>query len=99
MVMISHCIYPALAPEEASRSPQVMQDLLRGELGFEGVVVSDDMNMGAIPPDLAAWQAAIVQAVAAGGDMLLVCRHLDQCWAAYEALKRRRPGARPSRAA
>ncbi len=86
MVMISHGIYPQWDATQASRSPRIMQGLLREELGFKGVVVSDDMNMGAIPQDLAPWQEAIVDAVAAGADMILVCRHLERCQAAYEAL-------------
>jgi beta-N-acetylhexosaminidase len=88
MVMISHCVYPALAPEEASLSPRIMNDLLRGELGFTGVVVSDDMTMGAMAQDDAAWGAALVSAVLAGADMLLVCRHIDKCRLAYEVLER-----------
>lgn len=88
MVMISHCVYPALAAQEASRSERIMQGLLRQELGFTGVVVSDDMNMGALPQDIALWQEAIVDAVAAGADMLLVCRHLERCVKAHEALVR-----------
>lgn len=88
MVMISHCIYPALADEEASLSPRIMNELLRGELGFRGVVVSDDMTMGAIAQDEHAWGEAIVAAVAAGADMILVCRHVAKCRQAYETLKR-----------
>lgn len=86
MVMISHCIYPQLAPEEASRSPRIIGGLLRGEMQFEGVVVSDDMNMGALPQDRALWLESIVEAVAAGIDMVLVCRDIEKCEAAYEAL-------------
>ena len=86
MVMISHCIYPQLAPEEASRSAWLMGDLLRDQLGFSGVVVSDDMNMGAIPQAESLWQEAIVQAVVAGADLLLVCRHLERYESAYAAL-------------
>jgi len=59
---------------------------LREQLGFTGVVVSDDMNMGAIPQEPAAWQDAIVQAVLAGADLLLVCRHLERYELAYAAL-------------
>ena len=86
MVMVSHCIYPQLAHEEASRSPKVIGGLLRGEMGFEGVVVSDDMNMGALPQDRGPWLQSIIEAVAAGIDMVLVCRDLDKCQAAYDAL-------------
>lgn len=88
MVMIAHCIYPALAPVEASRSPHVMGDLLREKLGYQGVIVSDDMTMGAIPQDEKAWQAVLVEAVYAGADMLLVCRHLERFRLAHEALAR-----------
>ena len=88
MVMIAHCIYPALAPEEASRSPVIMQGLLRNRLQYKGVIVSDDMTMGAIPQDEKAWQAVLVEAIHAGADMLLVCRHLDRFRLAYEALAR-----------
>jgi beta-N-acetylhexosaminidase len=88
MVMISHCIYPALADEEASRSQRVINGLLRDELGFRGVVVSDDMNMGAIPQDLGPWAEAVVGAVAAGADMILVCRHLERYQAAHATLAR-----------
>jgi beta-N-acetylhexosaminidase len=86
MVMISHGVYPQIAPEEASRSPKIIGGLLRGEMGFEGVVVSDDMNMGALPQDRLEWQGALVDALMAGCDMLLVCRGLDRCQWAYEAL-------------
>lgn len=88
MVMIAHCIYPALAPVEASRSPDVMKDLLRQKLGYQGVIVSDDMTMGAIPQDEKAWQAVLIEAVYAGADMLLVCRHLERFRLAHEALSR-----------
>lgn len=86
MVMVSHCIYPALASEEASRSPKIIGGLLRGEMGFKGVVVSDDMNMGALPQDRSLWLQSIVDAVAAGIDMVLVCRDIEKCQGAYEAL-------------
>ncbi len=88
MVMISHCVYPALAPEEASLSPWIMNDLLRGELGFGGVVVSDDMTMGAIGQDDAAWGDALIAAVTAGADMLLICRHVERGRFAHETLRR-----------
>lgn len=88
MVMISHSIFPVLCEREASRSPAVIQDLLRSRLGFRGVVVSDDMNMGALPQDIQDWQEALVDAVAAGCDALLVCRHLERCVKALEALRR-----------
>lgn len=88
MIMVAHCIYPDLAPEEASCSMRIMDGLLRRDMRFRGVIVSDDMLMGAVPQDTQAWQESIVASVAAGADMLLVCRHLDRAMLAYDALKR-----------
>lgn len=87
MVMISHSIFPALCEREASRSRVVIMDWLRTRLGFTGVVVSDDMNMGALPQDVENWKSAMIDAVAAGCDMLLVCRHLPRYIMALEALR------------
>jgi len=53
----------------------------------EGVVVSDDMNMKAASLEDTAWPQAIVDAVGAGVDMLLVCRDLDRAKRALEALR------------
>lgn len=87
MVMISHSIFPVLCDIEASRSRTIIMDWLRARLGFNGVVVSDDMNMGALPQDIVDWKSALIDAVAAGCDALLVCRHLDRCYAALDALR------------
>jgi beta-N-acetylhexosaminidase len=87
MVMISHSIFPVLCEREASRSERIIQDWLRIRLGFKGVVVSDDMNMGALPQEIADWKDALIEAVVAGCDALLVCRHLDRCYAALDALR------------
>ena len=88
MVMISHSIFPVLCQHEASRSEAIIMDWLRIRLGFKGVVVSDDMNMGALPQDISDWKEALVDAVMAGCDALLVCRHLDRCYAALDALRK-----------
>ena len=95
LVMVSHGIFPVFGQKEASRSPEIIGGLLRKDMGFKGVVVSDDMNMGAIPQAEKVWQDAIVEAVAAGVDMLLVCRHLERQIKALEAL---RNAAKKSRA-
>ncbi len=87
MIMVAHCIYPAWSNVPASCSPEIMQDLLRRRLGFRGVIVTDDMNMHAIPQDEPSWKQAIVDAIAAGADLLLVCRHMERCRWAYEALQ------------
>lgn len=88
MIMASHCIYPALDTLEASRSPKILGAILRGQMGYGGVIVSDDMLMGALPQEDAAWQDAIVDTVAAGADLVLVCRHVTRAAKAIEALQK-----------
>jgi len=70
-VMISHVIVTALDPRRnASLSRMVIQDWLRGELGFDGIVVADDFSMGAVRAP--SPQAAAVEALNAGVDMVMV---------------------------
>jgi beta-N-acetylhexosaminidase len=88
MVMTAHVVYPALDPERpATLSPAIVDGLLRRGLGFEGVVVSDDLEMAAIA-DRFGWDEAVVKAVEAGCDLLLVCHRPDRQRAAVEALRR-----------
>ncbi|HEU4369830.1 MAG TPA: beta-N-acetylhexosaminidase [Methylomirabilota bacterium] len=73
-VMTSHPVYPRLDPSgvPATFSKRITADWLRGELAFEGVVVSDDLEMGAVSETCPIGEAA-VRAAAAGHDLLLVC--------------------------
>lgn len=71
-VMMAHVLYPQVAPEPAGYSPRWIGDILRGELGFRGVVFSDDIGMAAAHG--AGGVAARVHAhLAAGCDAVLVC--------------------------
>jgi len=85
-VMICHAVYAALDPERpASLSPRVIQDLLRGELGFQGLVLSDDVEMGAVAGHMDPAQA-VVEAYLAGCDLVLVCHRPELALAALERL-------------
>jgi len=89
MIMISHAVYPALDPQKpASLSVKIMQGFLREQLNFQGLIVTDDMNMKAIAQDRHTWTDAIIASVAAGADLVLVCRELDRYRWAAEALSR-----------
>ena len=91
LLMTAHVVYPALDPQQpASLSSIMMNDLLRKRLGFRGVIVSDDLEMGAIVRH-SSVAAAAVQALGAGADLLLVCQSLeharsarDACWQALQ---------------
>jgi beta-N-acetylhexosaminidase len=75
-VMTTHIIYRALDAERpATLSPAVVSGLLRGRLGFGGLVLSDDLQMGAIIKRWGLTEAAEL-ALRAGCDQLLVCNML-----------------------
>jgi len=71
--MTGHLAIPALAPEElpATLSPAILTGLLRNELGFKGLVITDALGMGAIVNGFGAGDAA-VRALEAGADTLLM---------------------------
>ena len=72
-VMVSHVLVPALDGEHnASLSRAVIEGWLRGELGFEGIVLADDFAMGAVASSGISPAAAAVEALNAGIDMIMV---------------------------
>lgn len=73
LVMVSHVSVPAVTGDDrpASLSTSIIDGLLRTELGFDGVVVTDALNMEAITDQFTAAEAA-VQALEAGADLLLM---------------------------
>jgi beta-N-acetylhexosaminidase len=72
LVMASHALYPELDPDYiASQSPAILQDLLRRELGFEGVVITDSMEAEAVVAR-SSVEVAAERALAAGADLLLM---------------------------
>jgi beta-N-acetylhexosaminidase len=87
-VMTAHVIFDALDPGvPATMSAKVMEGLLRKELGFQGVVVSDDLEMRAIA-DHFSVERAVVEGVKAGVDAFLVCHQAGVQRRAIEALVR-----------
>jgi beta-N-acetylhexosaminidase len=88
-IMTAHVLVPALDEQQpATLSRAIVQGLLRDELGFRGVILSDDLEMKAISARLPVPEAA-VQAIRAGCDGLLVCSgNVDVQAATIEALVR-----------
>ncbi len=85
-MMSAHVVYPALDPEQpATLSRAILTDLLRRELGFGGVLFSDDLEMKAI--QIPAGEAAI-RALNAGCDALLVCSDERLAASVHDALVR-----------
>jgi beta-N-acetylhexosaminidase len=72
-IMTSHILFDAIDPARpATMSGAVLRSLLRDELGFDGVIVSDDLEMKAIAEHFPLPGSA-VEAIAAGCDLLLCC--------------------------
>ena len=89
MVMVSHCIYPQICPLEASRSPTIMTSLLREKMGFSGIIVSDDMTMGAVCQSTYDLSEYIIESIMAGCDLVLICQGLESWINVYENITRR----------
>ncbi len=88
LLMTAHVVFAALDAElPATLSPAVLGGLLRGELGYDGVVVSDDLEMKAIA-DRWGVGDAVVRGLLAGCDAFLLCRREDLQVEAFEALVR-----------
>jgi beta-N-acetylhexosaminidase len=86
--MIGHGHYPAFdgeRPRPATMSREIVSGELRLRLGYEGLVVSDDMEMGAIGDRDTKGDAAVA-AIRAGCDLLLYCSDLERATVAARAL-------------
>jgi beta-N-acetylhexosaminidase len=87
-VMTAHVVFPALDPDcPGTFSPRILTGRLRRELGFGGLILTDDLEMGAVVRHQHLGSAA-VQAVLAGADLLLVCHRPDRMFEVREALCR-----------
>src|ERR1700730_15924039 len=78
-MMICHGWYPSLVAEKtpASLSRRVITDLLRGEFGFDGLVMTDDLDMGAILNGYG-LQERIRLAIEAGNDLVMICHRIPE---------------------
>ena len=87
MVLIGHANYPAITKDglPASLSKKWITDILRKKIGYRGLIVSDDMEMGAVLKTTPIEQV-VVEFVRAGGDLCLICRQEELVVRGYEAL-------------
>jgi beta-N-acetylhexosaminidase len=95
-IMIAHAAYPNLDLQELDQSGkllptslsfQIVTKLLRQELGFEGLVVTDDLEMGAILENYGIGEASKM-AFQAGVDMLLICARTEAIETGFEAIEK-----------
>jgi beta-N-acetylhexosaminidase len=75
MIMSAHIFFPAIDPESpATMSPLFLTDILRGELGFQGVITTDDIGMGAVSA-LFEKPGAAANTIQAGCDLIMMSAH------------------------
>jgi beta-N-acetylhexosaminidase len=88
-VMIGHGYYPNLSPRNppapSTLDRYIVTDLLRGELGYRGLVVTDDLEMGAVTKHVG-FEQGVVQSFQAGSDMILICATPDLMRRGYHAV-------------
>ena len=85
-ILVSHLKYPALDEEyPASLSSKIMTDLLRNEFGYKGIIITDDMEMGAVA-NHNDFRSIGVKAVKAGVDIVLVCHEYQHQQEVYLGL-------------
>jgi beta-N-acetylhexosaminidase len=90
MVLINHANYPAITRDRlpASLSKYWITDILRRKIGYRGLIVSDDLEMGGVLKAAPIDQAA-VEFVAAGGDLCLICHEQALIEQSYETMLRK----------
>lgn len=87
VVMVGHILLPKIDQQyPSSMSKEIITGLLRNQLGFDGVVMTDDMTMKAITNHVSIGQAA-VDSVKAGNDIILIAHEFANVTTAIDALK------------
>jgi len=88
MVMAGHACYPAFQGRKrspATLSPRVVEGLLRETIGYRGLILTDDLEMGAVDQDEGSETQALL-GLAAGNDGLMFCSSVDKIVAAHDAV-------------
>ena len=89
MVLVNHASYPSVTPGRlpATLSKKWITDVLRRSLGYRGLILSDDLEMGGVLKVASIGEAA-VEFVRAGGDLCLVCHERENVETAFETMVR-----------
>jgi beta-N-acetylhexosaminidase len=88
-VMVAHAAYPQVTGDHtpASISKKWLNDILRKKIGYKGLILSDDLEMGGVLA-AASIEDAAVETIRAGADIFLVCHREEMVRRAYEAVVR-----------
>lgn len=88
-VMVAHAAYPEVTKDKApaSLSKKWITDILRKKIGYKGLIISDDLEMGGAMA-VASIEEAAVETIRAGADIYLVCHNEEYVWRTYNAVLR-----------
>lgn len=88
-VMVAHATYPKAVPKDkdtpASLSDRWIRGVLRKKIGYRGLIISDDLEMGGVLA-AASMEDAALETIRAGADIFLVCQKEEFVWRCYEAV-------------
>jgi len=89
-IMVAHAAYPRVTGDAipASLSKQWMTSILRKRIGYDGLIITDDLDMGGVLA-AAPIEEAAVQTLRAGADLFLICQKEDSVRRAFEAVVQR----------
>jgi beta-N-acetylhexosaminidase len=92
-IMVAHASYPQVTNDNlpASLSKKWMHSVLRTKIGYRGLIISDDLEMGGVLSSGPIEEIAVAT-LRAGADMFLVCHNQELVWRAYEAVLREAEG-------
>ncbi len=88
-VMVAHACYPEVTKDNlpASLSSKWMTDILRRKIGYRGLIISDDLEMGGAL-SAGSIEEVAVETLRAGADIFLVCHNQELVWRSFEAVLR-----------
>jgi beta-N-acetylhexosaminidase len=86
-VMVAHAAFPDVTNDDtpASVSKKWITDILKKKIGYQGLVVSDDLEMGGVQSAMPIEQASI-ETIRAGADIYLICHNEDFIWRSFEKI-------------
>lgn len=94
MIMTAHVLFPKLDPEKpATMSSPILDNLLRKAMGFDGLIITDDLDMGAVSKSYST-DTCVVESFNAGADILLICNSQAKALEAMASLQRACRGGR-----
>lgn len=88
LMMTSHIVFSQMDEKPVTFSPFWLQDKLRNEMNYQGLIISDDLSMGAVKQVYQAIGEAVIAAVKTGCDIALVCNDVDAAEQTLDKLQR-----------